>query len=54
MMIKLVLILTLLSGCTITHRDGQLPKVRIDTKYADDASIKIRRKSITLELEWEL
>jgi uncharacterized protein YceK len=52
---KLIVITILLSGCvSIKHEHNQKPKLEIDSPYADETYLKLRRKSIEIELEWKL
>ncbi len=54
--IVLVLLFALV-GCgtvEIRHEDGHKPKIHINTEYADDVKIRIRRKSIRVYIEWEI
>lgn len=52
--LSLVITIIICTGCSITHREGRLPKVSIDNPYADDTEVKIKKDSVIVKMEWEL
>ena len=51
-------LMLLTTGCTITHKHGEIPKVKIDNELADKTSVRIVRfehgRSLMLDLMWYL
>jgi len=53
-MIRFLVFVILLSSCTITHRHGELPKLKLDTDIADDVEIKLKEDGLIVKFEWEI
>ena len=48
----LLVILTHLTGCTVTHEWGHKPELRIDNPYADKTKLKLEDGGLVLKMEW--
>lgn len=50
----ILIILILLSACSITHRHGEMPKVEVDNPLADKTTVKLKDDEIIVKMEWDI
>ena len=52
--IALLVLVIMLSGCTVTHKWGERPKLKVNNPYADDTKVKLKHDSIVVTVYWDI
>jgi hypothetical protein len=42
----------LLPGCSITHKYGEMPKIKIENEFADKTSVRGKKGQLMLHFKW--